>query len=127
MTHTSQRGIGMFGFIGLCGLIGFFALVTMKVLPLYLNEMKVARAVTQVANDPEFSDKEPHYIYDRLQRRWDVEDTKILQVKDVQIVKGKDSRRHLVYDYDARVNLFYNVFVVVEFKRDEPMRAATLQ
>ncbi len=126
MTRT-QRGIGLFGFIGLVGLIGFIALVTMKVLPLYLNEMKIARAVNSVANDPENGDKDSHYIYDRLQRRWDVEDTKILLVKDVQISKEKDSRRHLKYDYDARVNLFYNVYVVVNFKGDEPMRTVTFQ
>jgi hypothetical protein len=120
-----QHGIGLFGFIALMFLIGFIALVTMKVLPLYLNQMKIARAVNSVANDPEFSDKDAHFIYDRLQRRWDIEDTKILQVHDVALSKEKDNRRHLKYDYDARVNLFYNVYVVVNFKGDETMRAVT--
>jgi hypothetical protein len=122
-----QRGIGMFGFIGLVALIGFFALVTMKVLPLYLNQLKVSRAVHQVAQDPDNADKDPHWIYDRLQRRWDVEDTKILDVKDVHIGKLKDGRRALSYDYDARVNLFYNVYVVVNFKAEEPMRTVAAQ
>ncbi|HZP13034.1 MAG TPA: DUF4845 domain-containing protein [Nevskiaceae bacterium] len=120
-----QKGIGLFGFLALMFLIGFFALVTMKVLPLYLNQMKVSRAVHQVAQDPDNADKDQRYLYDRLQRRWDVEDTKILDVKDVNIVKLKDGRRALTYDYDARVNLFYNVYVVVNFKSEEPMRVVT--
>ncbi len=125
MTHIGrQRGIGMFGFIGLMGLIGFFALVTMKVVPLYLNEMKVAKAVHQVSQDPDNADKDNAYIWERLQRRWDVEDTKILEPKQVQIVKQGDGK-HMKYDYDARVNLFYNVYVVVNFKADEKMRAVT--
>lgn len=28
----------------------------------------------------------------------------------------------LACDYEARVNLFYNIFVVVHFKGDHPMR-----
>ncbi len=119
-----QKGIGMFGFIGLMALIGFFALVTMKVVPLYLNEMKVAKAVHQVSQDPDNADKDNAYIWERLQRRWDVEDTKILEPKQVQITKQADGK-HMKYDYDARVNLFYNVYVVVNFKADERMRAVT--
>ena len=119
-----QKGIGLFGFIGLMALIGFFALVTMKVVPLYLNEMKISRAVHQVSQDPDNADKDNGYIWERLQRRWDVEDAKILEPKQVQIVKQADGK-HMKYDYDARVNLFYNVYVVVNFKTDERMRAVT--
>jgi hypothetical protein len=122
-----QRGIGMFGFIGLMGLIGFFALVTMKVVPLYLNQMKVSKSVHQVAQDPDNADKDPHWIYDRLERRWDVEDTKLIDSKEVKLVKLKDGRRALTYDYDARVNLFYNIYVVVNFKAEEPMRVVVNQ
>lgn len=120
----TQRGIGLFGFIGLMGLIGFIALVTMKVVPLYLNEMKISRAVHQVSQDPDNADKDNAYIWERLQRRWDVEDAQILEPKQVLIAKQADGK-HMKYDYDARVNLFYNVYVVINFKTDEKMRAVT--
>jgi hypothetical protein len=129
MTRSRQSGIGIFGFIVIMGLIGFFAILTIKMIPLYLNEMKVKRAVHAVAIDPDNADKDVAYITERLQRRWDVEDTRddLLLPKEVKVVKTKDGRRHLMYDYDAREKLFYNIFVVVQFTGDEPMRVPSLQ
>ena len=43
------------------------------------------------------------------------------------IVEDKAGGRWLKYDYDARVNLFYNIYLVVEFTGEEKMRAATIQ
>jgi len=125
MTRSNQSGIGLFGFITLMALIGFFALVTMKTVPLYLNEMKIARAVHQVAIDPAMANQDPSEIQRFLQRRWDVEDATMLQPRDVKVVKMKDGRRALKYDYDARVNLFYNVYLVINFTGDEPMRVSS--
>lgn len=127
MGRSRQSGIGLFGFIALMALIGFFAIVTVKMIPLYLNELKVKRSVHAVAIDPENSDKDNAYITERLQRRWDVEDARddLLLPKQIRIVKSKDGRRHLVYDYDAREKLFYNIYIVVNFTGDEPMRVAS--
>jgi hypothetical protein len=125
MARSRESGIGLFGFIVIMGLIGFFSLVTIKVIPLYLNEMKIKRAVHAVAIDPDNADKDNAYITERLQRRWDVEDAYMLEPRDVKIVKEKNGGRALKYDYDARVNLFYNIFVVIQFTGDEKMRIAS--
>ena len=125
--RSSQAGLGLFGFITVVGLVGFFALVTIKTIPLYLNEMKIARAVHAVAIDPENAEGDIPYIWKRLQQRWDVEDITRLQVKEIKVVKTKDNRRALQYDYDAKVNLFYNVYLVVNFTGDEKMRVPTTQ
>ncbi len=123
-----QRGVGLFGFIVIMALIGFFALVTVKTIPLYLNEMKIKRSVHAVAADPENADKDIPYIVERLQRRWDVEDAYMLEPRDVKVVKDKGGGRSLKYDYDARVNLFYNIYLVVQFTGNEKMRTpASLQ
>jgi hypothetical protein len=125
--RNKQGGLGMFGFIVVIGLVGFFALVTIKGIPLYLNEMKIKRSVHAVAMDPENADKDNAYITERLQRRWDVEDAYMLEPRDVKIVKDKGGGRSLKYDYDARVNLFYNIFLVIQFTGDEKMRTVSAQ
>jgi hypothetical protein len=129
MARSRQSGIGLFGFIVIMGLIGYFSLVTIKMIPLYLNEMKVKRAVHAVAIDPDNADKDVAYITERLQRRWDVEDTRddLIKPEAIKVVKMKDGRRHLKYDYDAREKLFYNIFVVVQFTGDEAMRVPSSQ
>ena len=46
-----QRGLGMWGLMFVFLVIGFVALVTMKCLPIYLNQLKVETAVTAIADD----------------------------------------------------------------------------
>ena len=117
-----QRGLGLVGAVFIFGLIGFFAIVAAKTLPLYLNQMKVARAIHQTAEDPENTNMDAVALRHRLQRRWDVEDITMLEPKEVGVEQLKDGRRALIYDYEARVNLFYNIYIVIQFKGSEPLR-----
>lgn len=116
-----QLGIGWFGLIFVLGTIAFVAIVVIKVGPLYLNEFTVAAAVKGVAEDPEMANADVAKLRDRLRARWDVDYIDQVDYKDIKI-KRTERGRVLFYDYDARVNLFYNVFVVVQFTREEPLR-----
>lgn len=112
-----QRGLGWFGLLALFGAIGFTALITFEVLPVYLNQMKIARAVNAVATDSPSSVTE---VRSALQRYWDIEDIEELTPRDVKVVRANTGRR-LVYAYEARRHLFSNISLVLEFEGDEPM------
>jgi hypothetical protein len=112
-----QRGIGWFGLLLLFGAIGFGALLTFEVLPVYLNQMKIARAVNAVAADSPSSVTE---VRSALQRYWDIESIDELTPRDVKVVRASNGRR-LVYAYEARRHLFANVSLVLEFEGDVPM------
>lgn len=116
--------MGWFGLLMLFGVIAFVTIVVVKCLPLYLNQMKVAKAVSGVAADAELAAAEPPVIRDRLQRRWDVEDIILLRPKDIKI-RRTESGRLLEYDYEARTKLFYNIYVVIHFKDEVRMRSAS--
>lgn len=118
---AKQRGLGWFGMMFVFGAIAFVAIVAIKVGPLYLNQMTVERIVKRVAEDPDMANAEPQAIRDALQRGWDVDYVDQLDPKDIKI-KRTERGRTLSYDYEARVNLFYNIFVVVQFEGSEPMR-----
>ena len=116
-----QRGLGWFGMLFLFGTIAFFAIIVVKVGPLYMNQGTVLRVVKGVADNPDYANASPQEIRSTLERRWDIDYIKQLDDKDVKIKRGPKGRM-LSYDYEARVNLFYNVFVVVKFKGDHPMK-----
>lgn len=116
-----QRGLGWFGLLFVFGTIAFFAIIVIKVGPLYLNHMTVVRVVKSVADNPDYASAPPQEIRSTLERRWDIDYIKQIDDRDVKIKRGK-SGRLLSYDYEARVNLFYNVFVVIHFKGDHPMK-----
>lgn len=118
-----QHGLGWFGSVFMFALIAFAATVTVKCVPLYLNQMKISKVVHSVAEDTALSRGEPSEIRKGLQRRWDIEDIKTLEPADVKIMRT-DRGRFLTYSYEARTRLFYNLSIVLEFS-DEVSMAAT--
>lgn len=122
-TPASQRGLGWFGMLFVLGTVAFLAIVTIKVGPLYMNQMTVERIVKRVAGDPSMANADPAQIRESLQRGWDVDYVDQLEPRDIKI-KRTQSGRMLSYEYEARVNLFYNIYVVVLFEGEEPMRQA---
>ncbi|HEX4895100.1 MAG TPA: DUF4845 domain-containing protein [Solimonas sp.] len=122
--RNRQKGIGIFGIAFILAFIGFTALVVMKTLPLYLNQMKVQRSVNKVASDPGNGNAEAIEIRKALQRYWDIESIDVITPKDIKIVRNSDGR-FLSYDYEARERLFYNVSIVLTFQADVPMHGAS--
>ena len=116
-----QRGLGWFGLLFVFGTIAFAALIAIKVGPLYMNHMTMVRNVKSVADDETMGAAEPHAIRRALEARWDIDYINQIDDKDIKI-KRSDKGRVLAYDYEARVNLFYNVFVVIHFAGEHPMR-----
>lgn len=119
-----QQGLGGIGLLLVVGLFGLAVLVVVKCLPLYLNQLKVARVVEGVSSDPELASADALSIREHLQRRWMIEDIDGLTPADIKI-KRRDSQRLLTYDYEARAHLFYNISVVVQFQDQRPIGAGT--
>ena len=115
-----QKGLGWFGLLIVLGLIGFFATIAIKVLPIYLNQMKVTTSVNKVAADPQNGTADPREIRNDLQRFWDIDDVQYLPVSEVK-VKRTQNGRFISYDYEARERLFYNIYIVIEFADDVPL------
>lgn len=121
---NTQRGLGGIGLLFVFGLLALAAIIVIKCLPLYLNQMKVARVLKSVTEDSELSVADAMTIREHLQRRWDIEDIDLLKPSDVKF-KRTDASRSMSYDYEARAHLFYNISVVVEFSDELPLRSAT--
>jgi hypothetical protein len=117
LTRSRQRGLGWFGLLFVLGVIAFTAIVVVKVLPIYLNQMKIASSVSKVATDPENGRSELHELRKSLQRFWDIEDINYLEPRDIK-VKRTSSGRFLSYEYEARERLFYNISIVIDFHDD---------
>jgi hypothetical protein len=116
-----QRGLGWFGLLFVFGTIAFFAILAVKVGPIYMNHGTVMRIVKGVADNADYANASPQEIRTTLERRWDIDYVQHLDDKDVKIKRGPAGRM-LTYDYKAEVNLFYNIFVVVKFKDEFPMK-----
>lgn len=111
-----QRGLGMWGWIYLLATMGFFVMVGMQLVPVYLQEMAIQRVVKLASKDSSLNNASPQEVRKALQTRWDVEGITVLDTKQVQLVKLGTGQRALAYSYDSKVDLFYNLAVVAHFE-----------
>jgi len=120
-SRRCQRGAGLWGTLFVLAVIAFVAVVGLKVVPIYLNQMKVAAAVKEVAADPRFNaNTDPSTLRSALQRHWDIESIDTIQPKDIAVTRD-DRGVSLSYDYEARTHLFYNIYVVIHFEGERPL------
>lgn len=120
MTSMKRQAGGMYNVIFMLAVIGGGALLAMVIAPIYMNEAKATKIVSQVSKSPQNYELSQFEMHKLLQRRWDVDDVKHLSVKDVKLKKNKNGKS-LAYDYEVRSHLFANWDLVLVFKKDFPM------
>jgi hypothetical protein len=118
--RNRQRGLGLWGWVFVLGVIGFVSMVTLQLIPIYLAEMSIQKVVKQTANDPANASAPIQVLRKNMQTRWDVEGISTLTVNEVTLEKY-GAGRALVYDYEARAELFANISLVVHFEKKYPL------
>ena len=117
MRHA-QRGISIVGILMLAGLVGFIALMGLKIGPLYMEWGKVSSTLDGLV--PELATKRAtkRQISDMLKRRFDVNDVERVNLKEhLTIKRVKGGKMKITIAYEARAPLFSNLSVVAAFEK----------
>jgi len=109
-----QKGVTAIGWLIILGLIGFFTLLTLKMLPSYMEYYKIASTLETMTKDSGFEN--PAEIRDKAERRFDISYVKTISHKDL-IIKPYGQSWLVTAKYESRVHLFYNVSVVMSFDK----------
>ena len=119
--RSLQAGMSFWQLSIVIAVVIFFGVVGMKMLPLYLNDLKVQKAVKSVAQNPQMSKASPHEIRKALQKHWDIEDITRVKVAEIKLLRTKQGTKVLSYDYEAIQPIFYNVSVLINFAGEEAL------
>jgi hypothetical protein len=111
---SQQKGMTGIGWLIVLALIGFFVLLTLKMVPSYLEFYKVVSSLDSIAKESGF--ETPGEIRNLLERRFDISFVNTITPKDV-LIKSAGQFYSVRARYDARVHLFGNVSVVMEFDK----------
>ena len=94
-----ERGITVIGMLCILGLIGIVAFAGLRLLPLYLNYMKVSRSMDAAAAEFKSDNPDPGLIRRSLEKHWQIEDISTVEAKDVTIEKTESGvELHVAYD-----------------------------
>ena len=119
-----QRGISMYGWMVILALIGFFALLGMRCIPVYLKHYEVSSVIEWAAAQPELAKAPPQEIRRRIQQRFDSGYVYDMTSKQIMVRRTKDGRRFLEIKYDRKVPFFYNIELLFHFHTVAYLKAA---
>lgn len=122
-TRTTQKGITFWGLLVVFALIVFFTILTLKLLPPYIEYGKVKTALENVAHQPEAGGMERADIKAAIDRRFTIEDVNNVDLNKSLFVEKKPGVTTIRIAYERRVPLAYNVTALIEFDHSVQVNA----
>ena len=111
-----QNGMTYLGMLIMLIVIAFFAIVLIKVAPLYMEHFKVKSSLDSLAQEAKDDQSvlSPIEVEKHLLNRLSINDVQHVTKDDIKITR--DGRKMVVeVDYEARVTLFDNLDLVARF------------
>lgn len=123
MNKHNQKGMTALGWLIVLALIGFFALVAIRLLPMYMESFEVAGSLESLKNEPFITQKSVAEVASLIQKRFDVNDIKSVNRKtDVKIEKSGGTLKVTVA-YESRKHLLGNLDIVGVFNKQVEINA----
>jgi len=113
--RSRQRGATFLGMVVILAILGFALYAGIRLTPLYLEYMAVARALEQTAKE-ESGATSPQTLRNALDRRWTIETIDSIQPKDIEIKKAGSGFTMRAW-YRAEAPFISNVSLVADFDK----------
>ena len=114
----TQGGMTLIGFVIVLGVIGFFAYISMKLVPMYSEYYAVKQALKGLQAEPGIANRDPAKIQDLFFRRLYISYAENVKPSNVEIERV-DGGWELSVAYEVRKPLMGNLDVVGKFQASE--------
>src|ERR1700742_2170870 len=101
MNHSKrhQRGMTFLGLLCVLALARLVVYAGIRLVPVYLNYMKIARTMESTAKEVQGENPDAGSIRRILDRHWAIEDPSSLETKDIEITRDNNGvSMHAAYD-----------------------------
>lgn len=115
-TRHQQRGATALGMLTIVAILGVALYAVIRLVPVYMEYFEVTRAMEGISKEAPAAETSPDKIRTSLSRRWNIEDIKTLDYKDVEIHKV-GTTYEMTAQYRAEVSFIANVSLVVDFDK----------
>jgi Tfp pilus assembly major pilin PilA len=115
-----QDGMTVIGMLLLLVVIGFVALIAMKVVPMYVQYFSIKSTIESVRKEPQIAQMSPQDIQNAIQKRFDIGYVENVTARDLKI-RNDRSGRVLDLVYQDERTLFYGLSVVLKVNEAIPL------
>lgn len=114
LTPGRQQGLTLISLVFVLGLIGFFTLLTLKIVPIYLDHGKVKSALEALKQMPDLQTKSEFEIRDSLTKRFNINYVYDVNQDDITVVRHGNYVK-VDIEYETVVKLVGNLSALAEF------------
>ncbi|HNW78052.1 MAG TPA: DUF4845 domain-containing protein [Candidatus Competibacteraceae bacterium] len=119
-TAVRQRGMSVIGLLLLLVVIGFVALIAMKVIPMYVQYFSIKSTIESVRKEPQLAQMTPQDIQAAIQKRFDIGYVENIRANQLRIRNDRNGRViDLVYQEERP--LFYGLYVLLKVNESLPL------
>ena len=115
-TRHHQRGMTAIGWLMVLGLIAFFTLITLRLVPIYLEYGKVVSVLESLTSEPDIGAKSRREIIRLVSKRFNINDVRGVDPRTVKVSKDRGKTR-ISIEYERREHLMANIDVVAVFSK----------
>ncbi len=109
-----QQGITLMSFVMVLVVVGFFALVVMKLFPMYSEYNNLKGVMTAFASSPGAATMTPAQVYADLERRFNIAYVESVNKEHIKITRsGRVTSLNIAYE--VRKPMFANLDIVGKF------------
>lgn len=112
-----QQGMTFIGWVMVFAIIAFFATLTVKLAPVYLEYFKVRSLLTSLQEVPMVTHKSKGEIWRLLQNRMEIDDIESMKRENFKIQSEK-GRLQLSVSYEVRTHIMFNADVILTFHKE---------
>jgi hypothetical protein len=119
--RNHQKGMTFIGLLCILALAGVVVYAGIRLAPLYLNYMKIARTLESVATEVKGDNPDPAAMRVSIDRHFNIEDPTGVTTKDIEITKDEGGvQMHVAYD--DSVPYLGNVSLTAHFEKTVKVR-----
>ena len=110
----TQGGMTLIGFVIVLAVVGLFAYIAMKLVPMYSEYYAVKQALNGLSQEPDIANKDPAKIQDLFFRRLYISYAENVKPENVKITRA-DNGWQMDVNYEVRKPMISNLDVVGKF------------
>ena len=103
------------GIAVILGMIAFFALIAMRLFPVYMEHFSVTTHLGNLATNSEMKGKTDKEVLSKLNKSFQIDDVKNVNNEHIFIERNKDGTMKVSIEYEVRTPGIGNVDMVVSF------------
>lgn len=120
LNRKEQKGMTLLGYVIVLGVVGFFALMLVKITPLYIEYRSVVSIINAVAAESS-ANESPATLRASIQKRLDVNDIERVKARDFRITQSR-SGTTVGIEYEARTQFIGNMWLLMEFEHSAELK-----